>query len=68
VTTQKRTRAGIIRGDQADHERPYVAVGRLRWGDGWLEPGDRVPLEPGRNYGSLLRHGLIALVEHGARG
>jgi hypothetical protein len=58
---QKRTRHGVIRGDQADHERSYVALVNMRWGDGWLKPGDPVPNEPGRNYGSLLRQGKIAL-------
>lgn len=38
----------------------YVAASRLRWGDGWIEPGEAVPEgEPGRNYAHLLRLGLI---------
>lgn len=38
----------------------YVAVTRLRWGEGYIEAGDPVPVEEGRNYASLLRLGRIA--------
>lgn len=37
----------------------YVATRRLRFGDGWIEPGEPVPVEEGRNYASLLAHGHI---------
>jgi len=42
--------------------RRYVAVVHMRWGDTWLEPGDEVPIEPGRNYGAMIRQGLIQSV------
>jgi|GEM_PF-3264511 len=38
---------------------PYIAKRRLRFGDGWIEPGEPVPEEEGRNYASLLTHGHI---------
>ena len=41
----------------------YIAVARLRWGDGYIEPGELVPVEEGRNYTSLLRLGRIARVQ-----
>lgn len=37
----------------------YVATRRLRFGDGWIEPGETVPEEEGRNYASLLALGHI---------
>ena len=43
-------------------ERRFVAVQHLRWGDGHLEPGDKVPIEPGRDYGFMVRHGQIQQV------
>ena len=60
MTIQKRTRHGLVTGDQADHKRLYVATRRLRWGDRWLEVGEEVPQELGRNYGALVRRGDIA--------
>jgi hypothetical protein len=50
------------RGFAAPDEQPkaYVALKQLRWGDGWLEPGDEVPIEPGRRYGAMVRHGQIS--------
>lgn len=36
-----------------------IALERLRFGDGYLEPGDEVPWEPGRNYVSMLYLGQI---------
>lgn len=33
----------------------YVAVKRIRFGDQYLEPGDPVPAEPGRNYHMMVR-------------
>jgi hypothetical protein len=45
-----------------DEPRKYIALQEIRWGDGWLQPGDEVPLEDGRNYGSLIRHGKISQV------
>jgi len=42
----------------------YVAVHRLKWGDGWIEPGEAVPEgERGRNYSHLLRLGMIERVD-----
>jgi hypothetical protein len=38
----------------------YVAVDRLAWGDGYIEAGQPVPDEEGRNYDGLLRLGKIA--------
>lgn len=38
----------------------YIALKNLRFGDGWLAPGDPVPVEPGRNYAGMVRTGLIA--------
>ena len=39
----------------------YVALKRLRWGDGWIEPGEPVPADdPGRSYQSMTYHGLVA--------
>lgn len=38
----------------------YIAVDRLIWGDGHIEPGQPVPVEEGRNYAGLLRLGKIA--------
>lgn len=44
----------------------YVACERLRWGDGWIEPGQPVPMgEPGRNYAQLRRLGRIKLATDG---
>ncbi len=60
VTVAKRTARGVVRGDVADHERRYVATRHLRWGDGWLDAGDEVPQEAGRNYAALVRRGDIA--------
>jgi hypothetical protein len=41
----------------------YVALERLRWGDGWIEPGQPVPAdEPGRNYDNAVYLGQIARV------
>lgn len=38
----------------------YVALKRLRFGEEHLMPGEELPVEPGRNYGLLLRQGLVA--------
>lgn len=57
---QKRTARGVVTADAADHERAYVATKRLHWGDEWIEVGEEVPSEKGRNYASLVRHGDIA--------
>jgi hypothetical protein len=41
----------------------YVAIERLRWGDGDIMPGEPVPGgEQGRDYAGLLLHGHIARV------
>lgn len=42
-------------------ETTYVACKRLRWGDGYIEPGERVPVEDGRNYELLVRLEHIAI-------
>jgi hypothetical protein len=60
TTHTKRTARGVVTADAADHERRYVATRRLKWGGGWIEPGQEVPQEQGRNYASLVRHGEIA--------
>jgi hypothetical protein len=38
----------------------YVAEARLRWGEGWIEPGCPVPSNEGRRYDHLLAAGLIS--------
>lgn len=38
----------------------YVALQHLVWGDGYLEPGDEIPEEDGRDYGAMLHLGQIA--------
>jgi hypothetical protein len=40
-------------------EPRYVALRHMRFGDGWLQPGDPVPVEGGRDYGRMVRQGLI---------
>jgi hypothetical protein len=45
-----------------NEERRFVALKTLKWGDGWLQPGDEVPMEDGRRYGSMVRHGMISQV------
>lgn len=60
TTPTKRTSRGVVSADVADHERRYVATQKLRWGSEWIEPGQEVPQERGRNYGSLVRNGMIA--------
>ena len=63
MTIQKRTRHGVVHGDNADHERAFVARKRLRWADDWLEPGDEIPSDrAGRNMASLVREGAITEV------
>jgi hypothetical protein len=44
----------------------YIAQRALRWGDGYLEPGDPVPEEEGRSYASLLALGHIVEVKAAA--
>jgi hypothetical protein len=46
----------------------WLAVERLKWGDGHVEPGEVVPDEPGRDYSGLERHGLIVQVAEGSQG
>jgi len=41
---------------------PYVALARLRFGAGFIEIGEAVPVEEGRDYGALLRADLIAVI------
>jgi hypothetical protein len=43
-------------------ETPYVAQIRLRFGDGFILPGEPVPVEPGRNYALMLSLGEISFV------
>jgi hypothetical protein len=39
---------------------PYIARKPLKWGkDHWIQPGEEVPVEPGRNYAIMLRVGEI---------
>lgn len=40
----------------------YIAVKRLRWGTGWIEPGEEVPADQRRNYIGMLRLGQISRV------
>lgn len=37
----------------------YVARSRLRWDDGWIEPGQPVPAHTARNYDLMLAAGQI---------
>jgi hypothetical protein len=47
----------------------YYARVHLKWGNGTLAPGEKVPTnEPGRNYESLLRLGYIEYVEERKKG
>jgi hypothetical protein len=45
-----------------DEPHNYVALQHLKWGDGYLEPGDPVPIEAGRHYGHMVRNGQISQV------
>lgn len=38
---------------------PYVAQVRLRWEDGFIQPGEPVPADTGRNYQLMLAQGEI---------
>lgn len=40
----------------------FIANVPLRFGDGWLHPGESVPVEPGRNYRAMLQRGQISAV------
>jgi hypothetical protein len=40
----------------------FVALQRIKVGDAWLEPGDEVPVEEGRDYGLMQRLGHVAEV------
>lgn len=40
----------------------FIALARLRFGDGWIDPGGNVPVEPGRAYDQMVHRGEIALV------
>ena len=40
----------------------FIAIDRLRWGDRWIEPGQNVPADQGRNYQEMLALGQIARV------
>lgn len=46
----------------------FVALARLRFGDGWIEPGETVPVEDGRGYDAMVLRGEVALVPDGAAG
>lgn len=59
-----------ITNTEGAHPRPrggasrYLAVRHLRWGKGWLAPGDPVPDgEPGRDYAGLVARRMIRLVD-----
>jgi predicted aminopeptidase len=41
----------------------YIALKRMLFGPQRLEVGDEVPFEPNRDYGLMLRQGLIADTE-----
>lgn len=46
----------------------YVAAKHLRFGDRMLEPGERVPIEPGRDYGLMVHQGDISqVIQPGAK-
>lgn len=46
---------------------PYIALKRLRWGNGYIEPGEAVPEgEAGRSYANMVRLGEISAVASGA--
>ncbi|MVN86902.1 hypothetical protein GO986_09005 [Deinococcus sp. HMF7620] len=47
-------------------DKSYVALKPLRFGDQALLPGDPVPVEPGRDYGLMVRLKQIAEVPAGA--
>jgi hypothetical protein len=40
----------------------FIAIDRLRWEGGWIEPGQPVPTGDGRNYREMLQLGQIARV------
>ena len=45
----------------------FIAIQPIRFGDKVLQPGDEVPVEPGRNYASMLRlHQIASAVVHDA--
>jgi hypothetical protein len=46
----------------------FIALARLRFGEGWIEPGEQVPVEPGRAYDAMVQRGEIALVPDGTAG
>jgi hypothetical protein len=60
--TIRRVPGGHVAVDEEPHRRRYVAVQHFRFGGKWLEPGDPVPFEEGRNYGAMIRAGQIAQV------
>lgn len=43
-------------------DTPYVAQVRLKWEDGFIQPGEPVPADTGRNYQSMLSLGEIVFV------
>lgn len=57
----KYTRDGVEIGSDP-LERRYVALKNLAFGDRIIKPGELVPVEMGRNYGSMLYHRQIAAV------
>jgi hypothetical protein len=48
------------------NERNLVATRHLKFGETWIAPGERVPVEEGRNYAQLERLGHIQDVTAGA--
>jgi hypothetical protein len=48
--------------------KKFIAVQPLTWGDGTINPGEPVPLEEGRDYGALERHGFITAVPEAPEG
>jgi hypothetical protein len=57
---QSGAKHGVIVADQPDHQRRWVALKGLRWGGEWIEVGQEVPNERGRNYEAMWRLGMIA--------
>jgi hypothetical protein len=43
-------------------DTPYVAQTRLKFGDGFIQPGEPVPVVPGRNYAQMLALGEIVFI------
>lgn len=42
---------------------PFIALKRLNFGDSVIDPGQEVPLEPGRDYDLMKRSGEVVWSE-----